>query len=250
MADSPKPDGGADNPGGADQSPPGGADQRSPGGADLKRAAVRAEGTRAVRPRNAASLLVWRRRRDGTAELLMGVRHAKHKFMPSVLVFPGGRVDRADHGVRALSELRPEVEARLRHRATPSLARAIGVAAVRELVEETGLLLGEQRGGKLFADLAALDYLCRAVTPANRAMRFNARFVMAPAEAVRGEITGSGELEKLGWHSLEEARGAPLAAITFKILAEFADWLAASEAERKAWPKIVFRGMDDRTVDG
>lgn len=233
MADSPKPDGGADNP----------------GGADLKRAAIRTEGTRAVRPRNAASILVWRRRRDGTAELLMGVRHARHKFMPSVLVFPGGRVDRADHGVKALSELRPDVEARLRHRATPSLARAIGVAAVRELVEETGLLLGEQRGGKLFADLAALDYLCRAVTPANRAMRFNARFVMAPADAVRGEITGSGELEKLGWHSLEEARGGQLAAITFKILAEFADWLAVPEAGRAAWPKIVFKGMDNRTVD-
>jgi 8-oxo-dGTP pyrophosphatase MutT (NUDIX family) len=233
LADAPKPDGGDDNP----------------GGADLKRAAVRTEGTRAVRPRNAASILVWRRRRDGTAELLMGVRHAKHKFMPSVLVFPGGRVDRADHGVKALSELRPEVEARLRHRATPSLARAIGVAAVRELVEETGLLLGEQRGEKLLADLGVLDYLCRAVTPATRAMRFNARFVLAPAEAVRGEITGSGELEKLGWHSLEEARAAPLAAITFKVMAEFFEWLAASEAQRAARPKIVFRGMDNRTED-
>jgi 8-oxo-dGTP pyrophosphatase MutT (NUDIX family) len=233
LADSPKPDGGADNP----------------GGADLKRAAIRTEGTRAVRPRNAASILVWRRRRNGAAELLMGVRHARHKFMPSVLVFPGGRVDRADHGVKAMSELRPDVEARLRHRATPSLARAIGVAAVRELVEETGLLLGEQRGGRLVPDLAPLDYLCRAVTPANRAMRFNARFVMAPADAVRGEITGSGELENLGWHSLDEARGAPLAAITFKILAEFSDWLSVPEAERGAWPKIVFKGMDNRTVD-
>jgi 8-oxo-dGTP pyrophosphatase MutT (NUDIX family) len=233
LTESPKPDGGADNP----------------GGADLKRAAIRTEGTRAVRPRNAASILVWRRRRDGTAELLMGMRHAKHKFMPSVLVFPGGRVDRADHGVKALSELRPEVEARLRHRATPSLARAIGVAAVRELVEETGLLLGEQRNGRLLPDLAALDYLCRAVTPANRAMRFNARFVLAPAEAVRGEITGSGELEGLGWHSLEEARRASLAAITYKILAEFADWLEAPAERRAAWPQIVFRGMDNRTVD-
>lgn len=233
MTESPKPDGGADNP----------------GGADLKRAAVRTEGTRAVRPRNAASILVWRRRRDGTAEVLMGMRHAKHKFMPSVLVFPGGRVDRADHGVKTLSELRPEVEAQLRHRATPSLARAIGVAAVRELVEETGLLLGERRNGKLLADLAALDYLCRAVTPANRAMRFNARFVIAPAEAVRGEITGSGELENLGWYSLDQARGAPLAAITFKILAEFADWLEAPPERRATWPQIVFRGMDNRTVD-
>jgi 8-oxo-dGTP pyrophosphatase MutT (NUDIX family) len=120
---------------------------------------------------------------------------------------------------------------------------------VRELVEETGLLLGERRNGKLLADLAALDYLCRAVTPANRAMRFNARFVIAPAEAVRGEITGSGELENLGWYSLDQARGAPLAAITFKILAEFADWLEAPPERRATWPQIVFRGMDNRTLD-
>jgi 8-oxo-dGTP pyrophosphatase MutT (NUDIX family) len=233
LTDAPKPDGGADNP----------------GGADLKRAALRTEGTRAVRPRNAASILVWRQRRDGTAEVLMGVRHAKHKFMPSVLVFPGGRVDRADHGAKALTELRPETEALLRHRAKPSLARAIGVAAIRELMEETGLLLGEQRGGKLLPDLAALDYLCRAVTPANRAMRFNARFLLAPAESVRGEIAGSGELEKLGWHTLDQARGQPLAAITFKILAEFAEWLALPATARANRPRIVFKGMDNRMSD-
>lgn len=233
MTDAPKPDGGADNP----------------GGADLRRAAVRAPGTRAVRPRHAASILVWRRRRDGAAEVLMGVRHAKHRFMPSVLVFPGGRVDRADHGVKALTELRPETEALLRHRAPPSLARAIGVAAIRELAEETGLLLGERRGARLLPDLAALDYLCRAVTPANRAMRFNARFVLAPAEAGRGAIAGSGELEQLGWYTPEAARAAPLAAITFKILAEFEAWLAAPPHLRAEWPRIVFQGMDNRMPD-
>jgi nitroreductase/FMN reductase [NAD(P)H] len=51
-------------------------------------------GTRAVVPRHAASLIVWRKG-GGEPEILMGMRHAKHKFMPSVLVFPGGRVDRA-----------------------------------------------------------------------------------------------------------------------------------------------------------
>ncbi|QYU67432.1 hypothetical protein J4558_21300 [Leptolyngbya sp. 15MV] len=181
MDEQPKPDGGADNPGGADL-----------------RAGLRTTGKRAVRARNAASLILWRQRRDGMPEVLMGIRHAKHKFMPSVLVFPGGRVDRADHGVKAITELRPETEALLRHRAPPSLARALAVAAARELVEETGLLLGEMQGAKLRPDLAPLDYLCRAVTPADRAMRFNARFLLAPAEAVRGEIAGSGELEQLG----------------------------------------------------
>jgi 8-oxo-dGTP pyrophosphatase MutT (NUDIX family) len=232
LADGPRPDGGADNP----------------GGGDLKRAAARAPGTRAVKPRHAASLIVWRQA-SGEPEILMGMRHAKHKFMPSVLVFPGGRVDRADHGVKVASEMRPETEAQLRHRAPPSLARALGVAAARELFEETGLLLGDRKGERLLADLSALDYLCRAVTPSSRAMRFNARFLLAPAERIAGEIGGSGELEKLDWYPLSKARGSELAAITFKILAEFAEWVAMPPAARATRPMICFRGMDNRTVD-
>ena len=233
MAEGPKPDGGADNP----------------GGGDLRRAAARAPGSKAVTPRHAASLIVWRQAKGAEPEILMGMRHAKHKFMPSVLVFPGGRVDRADHGVKVLSELLPETEALLRHRAPPSLARALGVCAIRELVEETGLLLGEMQGKRLLADLSTLDYLCRAVTPASRAMRFNARFLLAPAERLRGEIGGSGELEQLGWYPLSKARQADLAAITYKILAEFAEWLDMPAAARATRPLIAFRGMDNRTVD-
>ena len=227
--------------------PDGGAD--NPGGADLRRAAPRTMGKRAVKPRHAASLIVWRQARGAEPEILMGMRHAKHKFMPSILVFPGGRVDRADHGVKALSELRPETEALLRHRAPPSLARALGVAAVRELFEETGLLLGARKGERLLADLSALDYLCRAVTPASRAMRFNARFLIAPAERVSGEIGGSGELEKLAWYPLPQALDAQLADITRKMLGEFAAWLAVPQADRASRPKIVFRGNDNRLSD-
>jgi 8-oxo-dGTP pyrophosphatase MutT (NUDIX family) len=218
----------------------------NPGGADLVPAKPAKK--HAVKPRHAASLIVWR---DGGAEpeILMGMRHAKHKFMPSVLVFPGGRVDRADHGVKVAAELKPETLALLRHRAPPSLARALGVAAVRELLEETGLLLGEMKGTRLLADLSALDYLCRAVTPTTRSMRFNARFLIAPASAVRGEIAGSGELEGLDWYPLSKALDAKLANITERILVEFQTWHAATPAERAALPKIVYRGNDNRMSD-
>lgn len=215
---------------------------------DLDRVPAKPSRKRAVTPRHAASLILWRQAGD-EPEILMGMRHAKHKFMPSVLVFPGGRVDRGDHGVRVLTELRPETEALLRHRAKPSLARALGVAAVRELLEETGLLLGEMRGSRLLADLAPLDYLCRAVTPTSRAMRFDARFLVARAEAVRGELAGSGELERLGWYPLSQARTQPLADITGKILTEFADWLLVPEAKRHFRQKIVYRGNDNRMSD-
>lgn len=228
-----KPDGGADNPGGAEQ----------------RRGPPREPGKRAVRPRHAASLIVWRQARGAEPEILMGVRHAKHKFMPSVLVFPGGRVDRADHGVKVQTEMRPETEALLRHRAPPSLARALGVAAARELFEETGLLLGHRKGERLLADLASLDYLCRAVTPPSRAMRFDARFLLAPAERVAGEIGGSGELEKLGWYPLSQALQAQLADITRRMLGEFAGWLEVPAAKRHLRPKIVYRGNDNRMSD-
>ena len=218
----------------------------NPGGADLVPAKPAKK--KAVKPRHAASLLVWRQGAS-EPELLMGMRHAKHKFMPSVLVFPGGRVDRADHGVKVLSELQPATFAKLNHAAPPSLARALGVAAIRELFEETGLLIGERKGERLLADLSTLDYLCRAVTPTSRAMRFNARFLIASADAVRGEIKGSGELEGLDWYPLSQAKTAKLASITGRILEEFEAWHATAPEQRDALPKIVFRGNDNRLKD-
>ena len=48
-----------------------------------------------VRPRDAASLVILRQRKGGT-EVLLGRRASRHRFMPNVFVFPGGRVDNAD----------------------------------------------------------------------------------------------------------------------------------------------------------
>lgn len=200
---------------------------------------------RAVRPRHAASLILWRQGRNGP-EVLMGLRHANHRFMPNVLVFPGGRVDRADHRAKSISELAPFPRACLERQAPPSLARALGVAAVRELHEETGLVLGRLEGQHVQPDLAALDYLCRAVTPPNRFMRFNARFLIAPAEAAHGVIRGSGELEELRFFGIEEAFRHRIASITAKVLAEFRDWLALSPEQRRSRQLICFRGRDNR----
>ena len=77
-------------------------------------------------------------------------------------------------------------------------------------------------------------------------IRFNARFLVAPAAAAGGAVRGSGELEEVRFFGLDEASGHRLAAITAKILAEFRGWLAMSPAEREARELICFRGMDDR----
>jgi hypothetical protein len=93
----------------------------NPGGADAE--GKRSPRARTARPRDAASLIVWRQSRKGP-ELLMGKRHAGHRFMPDVMVFPGGRVDPDDHRGPAISELREDARRLLERRATPARARA------------------------------------------------------------------------------------------------------------------------------
>ncbi len=189
--------------------------------------AVSAPLRQSVTPRHAASLLVLR---PGGREpdVLMGLRGAKHRFMPNRLVFPGGAVDRADYRARIASPLPPETLRRLERAAKPSLARALGVAAARELHEETGLSLGHP------PHLEGLHYLCRAVTPPRLPIRFNARFFIISAERVSGELAGSGELEQLRFFTLTEALALDLSLATRFVLDRLVEWLAMSEAERRA----------------
>jgi len=178
------------------------------------------------RPKDAATLILVREGR-----LLLGRRHAGHAFMPAKWVFPGGRVDRADFRARAASELRPEVAARLERGAPAGRARALAVAAVRETHEEAGLLLGRMEGGTALPDLAALDYVARAITPPGRVRRFDARFFSADAGALLSpeRAPGSGELEELAWFTPEEARALDLPSITRFVVEEVAERLRTPE---------------------
>ncbi len=195
-----------------------------------------------VFPRHAASLLLWRRRASGDTEILMGLRHAGLRFMPGHLVFPGGRVDLTDRRAPIARDLAPATRAALQRAAPPSLARALASAAARELEEETGLTLAPHDNTAPALD--QLAYVCRAVTPAAQRIRFNARFLAAPAEAARGTLTGSGELERLGWFTPDEAAALPLAGITRCVLEQFRLMMALPEKARDARPLICFQGLD------
>jgi 8-oxo-dGTP pyrophosphatase MutT (NUDIX family) len=176
--------------------------------------------------RPAASLVVLRRT-DGP-EVLMGTRGARHRFMPNRLVFPGGAVDEADHAAPHATPLRPDVRRRLEKSAEPSLARALAIAAARELFEETGLSLGSPPA------LDALDYLCRAVTPPTSPVRFDAHFLVVSAERVGGTLAGSGELENLRWFGVAEALALDIAVPTRGVVQRLQAWMAMTEAERRA----------------
>lgn len=179
-----------------------------------------------VQPRHAASLVVLRQQ-NGKASVLMGMRGAKHRFMPNRLVYPGGAVDRADLDAPAATKLAPHTERLLRKSANERLAHGIGVAAARELEEETGLSLGAP------PRLEMLEYLCRAVTPAASPIRFSARFLLVPESAVSGTLGGDGELENLRFYEIDEAMGLDLARPTRLVLDRTLAWLGMSEAERR-----------------
>ncbi len=187
-----------------------------------------------IRPRDAATLILVRRSDHGP-HVLLGQRHGGHVFMPNRYVFPGGRVDPADHRVAGATPLRDDVRERLERAATPARAHALAVAAIRETFEETGLMIAAPRTAAprarsprppwdAFAAqgrgpaLGALDYLYRAVTPPNRPRRFNARFFLADAADAHGTLASSGELVDLRWVGLQDALGLPLPNVTQLVL--------------------------------
>jgi len=170
-------------------------------------------------PRPAASLLVVRMAADAPT-VLMARRSAHHRFMPNVMVFPGGAVDPGDHHAQVATPLRPQVRARLERSASPSLAHALGVAAARELAEEVGLSLGAP------PCLEHLEYLCRAITPPESRTRFDARFFIVDAAQVSGTLQASAELEDPAWFTLAQTDTLALASATRAVLGQLGRWLA------------------------
>src|SRR5262249_4555195 len=107
---------------------------------------ARASTAPAPRPRDAATLILIDRS-GSVPKVLLGKRHGGHAFMPDKFVFPGGRVEAHDRHAPVVGRLDQHVEDKLmRHVSRPSRdkARALAVAAIREVFEETGLLVGRK----------------------------------------------------------------------------------------------------------
>lgn len=208
--------------------------------ADLKDAPH--AGTR-LRPKDAATLILVRR--DGPEpRLLMGRRASGHVFMASKWVFPGGRTARSDRTGPSATELKPEVQAMVDRGLRASKARSLGMTAIRETFEETGLLLARPHPKRpatgvwreflargVAPDLGALDYVARAVTPPGRTRRFDARFFMADAEALTSLEPDSGdrELDEIAWLTLSEIKDADLPQITRFVVGEVVERLNSRE---------------------
>lgn len=170
----------------------------------------------AIRP--AATTVLLRRTTDGP-QVLMGQRGAGAVFMPSKYVFPGGGVDPADHRALTPDLLADTCLSRLtQHLPDPAPSpAALATAALRELVEETGLTLAPTAS-------PALRFIFRAITPPGRSRRFDARFFLIDASHIAGDpddfSAASDELSHLHWIGTNAARALDLPFITEVVLAE------------------------------
>jgi 8-oxo-dGTP pyrophosphatase MutT (NUDIX family) len=187
--------------------------------------------------RNAATIIVLRQD-HGETRVLMGKRGAKAAFMPNKFVFPGGAVDVDDANIPLHAGIDAVCAERLGEQGDPNLIHPLCVAAIRELWEETGLILGQKgswngdipddwvtyAGHGYIPDASALKFVFRAITPPGRPRRFDARFFMIDASAIASDLddfsAACDELSHLSWIPLDEVRKFDLPFITEVILAE------------------------------
>ncbi len=190
----------------------------------------------AIRP--AATLILLRPEAAGPS-VLMGQRGDTAVFMPRKVVFPGGAVDADDVAASLATPLAPHTAARLAQDSDVAPG-TIAAAAIRELWEETGLILGVPGTWRDVAPPnwqdfaatghrpagAALRFVFRAITPPANPRRFDARFLLATTAALASDpddfSRAADELSGLQWVPLEAARTLDLPFITRVVLAEIA----------------------------
>jgi 8-oxo-dGTP pyrophosphatase MutT (NUDIX family) len=201
-----------------------------------------------ITPRAAATLILIDRSGQ-VPKVLLGRRHANHKFMPGKFVFPGGRIEAGDFlmpAIRDLSEV--AVEKLGKHVGSkPIKPRSLALAALRETFEETGIVLGAKAAvpadrsvpshWKAFVehgflpDLAILQFIGRAITPPGRPKRFDSRFFAVDARhighKIEGVVTENSELVELVWCPIAEATQLGIPIITAVILEELGKRSAA-----------------------
>jgi len=209
--------------------------------------------------RDAATVIVLRDRTT-RPRILMGQRGAKAAFMPNKFVFPGGAVDTGDAQVELVSSMPTACRTNLALESTTDQSHALAVAAIRELWEETGLILGSRADWTCTPpadwttyaatghrpNAAALQFIFRAITPPGRPRRFDARFFLADAAHIANDdlddfAAASDELSHLQWVDLAKARHFDMPFITEVVLAE----VQARLHQKTPPPTIPFFKNDD-----
>lgn len=199
--------------------------------------------------RDAATVLIVRDAPD--FEVLMVQRASRLAFAANAWVFPGGRVDQSDAAHAA------HVGVNLGDAAASSMLEvdhgglAWWFAAVRETLEEVGLLLGadtieptlvqslrsalDHTGSDAFSsllsdhgqqlDLSTVHEIARFITPVGPARRFDTRFFLAPAPPEQAAAHDESEIVATRWMhpsdaiAMWRAGDMELMAVTHRMLA-------------------------------
>jgi ribonuclease/clavin/mitogillin len=190
-----------------------------------------------VAPRPAASVLLVRPGTSGPVEVYMIRRQKSMRFLGGFYAFPGGKVESADGSEAAFARCfgvssATALDAFPAADGLPPLA--FWVTAARELMEETGLLVGCDAGGRpvdtrdpllrervervrhalaadgasfhalleqegWHLDLAPFRYLSHFITPPSSPIRFTARFFLAPVPTGQEPRLLGGEASEGFW---------------------------------------------------
>ena len=185
--------------------------------------------------RDASTIIIVRDRKTDP-KVLMGQRGSTAAFMPNKFVFPGGALDPVDADVELAASVSDICFDRLSdHSATHP--NALIAAAIRELWEETGQIIGANSAWpdapKGWRGYGATDhrpsgenlkFVFRAITPPGRPRRFDARFFMADVDALSTDpddfTRAEDELNHLQWVPIAQARKFDLPFVTEVVLAE------------------------------
>ncbi|RKQ71752.1 NUDIX domain-containing protein [Litorimonas taeanensis] len=218
----------------------------------------RAQLSRAPRPRIASTIVLTIGDKTNP-KILMGQRSKRHDFMPSVYVFPGGRVDRADSYAKYAGDLSPRTERILEAAYTPRKSRAIVLAAVRETWEETRLLLGKSvnegvrnlnhpsydafRKAGLHPDISGIEVFGRAITPPHRHKRFDAWFFHKHLGDIQPpKIEDSAELLNVGWFTFDDIENLERQRATTMMLGVLKDYLSHNRPPKDIFQSKAIRG--------
>ena len=186
--------------------------------------------------RSAATVIVVRNKHKNPS-VLMGQRGVNAAFMPSKFVFPGGAVDDQDLSIDIKKSINEVCKKRLLKENENGSWSGLVAAAIRELYEETGQIIGvEEEWSEVpsnweeFAktgyvpDASNMYFVFRAITPPGRPRRFDARFFLIQAEELRTNLDdfsmASDELSHLQWIPLKDTKNFDLPFITQVVLAE------------------------------
>lgn len=219
-----------------------------------------------TKPRQASTVILVREAETKGFEVFVTRRPDGMPFLGGMYCFPGGAVTKDDCLLRmlercgglTLDQARNIIGAHF----SPRQAAGFWVAAVRELFEETGILLARHASGarvsagvicqyrralldksssfirllhdeNLRCDLSSLGYFSHWQTPAQNPMRFDTRFFVAALPEHQTPLESSEEVTHSIWLSPDQAmlrhsRGElPMIFPTFASLRTLADFATA-----------------------